>query len=184
MAFIDEKFKDEKPAITVETIADKLNDIGIVLNELWNDSKIENCCSLRVSAKGGVPGTNGKGVSNEFAKASAYGEFIERLQSGLFFYKYQSFENDESVWLHAFAPDKRYMTEEELLQNSQWMEPIAKRYGITKESIAKQCKMYACSDKILCIPFYSLFEDKYVYLPAMFVEHIYGSNGCCDGCDC
>ena len=24
-------------------------------------------------------------------------------------------------------------------------------------------------------------EDKYVYLPAAFIEHIYGSNGCCVG---
>ncbi len=31
------------------------------------------------------------------------------------------------------------------------------------------------------MPYYSLFEDKYVYLPAGFVEHIYASNGCCAG---
>jgi len=181
MAFIDEKFKDEKPEITVQNIIQKLNSIGITLSEKWNDSKIENCKSLRVSANGLEPGTNGKGVSENFARASAYGEFIERLQSGLFFYKYQSFENDESVFLHSFAPDKKYVTKQELLAEGEWMEPISKRYGITKEHIADQCQIYACSDKILCLPFYSLFEDKYVYLPAAFIEHIYGSNGCCVG---
>lgn len=181
MTFIDEKFKDEKPEITVDNIIKKLNSIGVTLTEKWNDSKIENCQSLRVTANGLEPGTNGKGVTEEFAKASAYGEFIERLQSGLFFYKYQSFENDESVFLHSFAPDKKYLTKQELLDNGEWMEPIAKRYGITKEHIADQCQIYACSDKILCLPFYSLFEDKYVYLPAAFIEHIYGSNGCCVG---
>ena len=43
--------------------------------------------------------------------------------------------------------------------------------------------MYACADdnRILTIPFYSLFEDKYVYLPAGFVEHMYSANGCCAG---
>ena len=181
MNYIDEKFKDEKPQVTVEKIIEKLNSIGITLSEKWNDSKIDNCCSLRVTADGKEPGTNGKGVTREFARASAYGEFIERLQSGLFFYKFQSFENDESVFLHSFAPDKKYMTKEELLENSKWMEPIAKRYGITKEHIADQCAIYACSDKILTIPFYSLFEDEYVYFPAAFIEHIYGSNGCCVG---
>lgn len=181
MQYIDEKFKDEKPEITVEKIIQKLNSIGITLSERWNDSRIENCQSLRVTAGEGEPGTNGKGVTKAFARASAYGEFIERLQTGLFFYKYQSFENDETVFLHSFAPDKRYMTKEELLQESEWMEPIAKRYDITKEHIADQCQIYACSDKILCIPFYNLFEDKYVYLPAAFIEHIYGSNGCCVG---
>lgn len=181
MAFIDEKFKDEKPEITVDKIVEKLESIGITLNERWNDSKIENCCSVRVTAEGGAPGTNGKGVTEAFARASAYGEFIERLQSGLFFYKYQSFENDESVYLHSYAPDKRYMTKAELLAEGEWMDYVAERFGITREDVANQCQIYACSDKILCIPFYSLFEDKYVYLPAMFVEHIYGSNGCCVG---
>ncbi len=181
MNYIDEKFKDEKPQVTVEKIIEKLNSIGITLSEKWNDSKIDNCCSLRVTADGKEPGTNGKGVTREFARASAYGEFIERLQSGLFFYKFQSFENDESVFLHSFAPDKKYMTKEELLENSKWMEPIAKRYAITKEHIADQCAIYACSDKILTIHFYSLFEDEYVYFPAAFIEHIYGSNGCCVG---
>lgn len=181
MKYIDEKFKDEKPEVTVDKIIEKLNSIGIDINEKWNDSKIENCCSLRISADGQIPGTNGKGITKEFARASAYGEFIERLQSGLFFYKYQSFENDDSVFLHSFAPDKRYMTKSEILEDSEWMEPITQRYGITKENIANQCQIYACSDKILCLPYYSLFEDKYVYLPAALIEHIYGANGCCVG---
>ena len=99
----------------------------------------------------------------------------------MFFYKYQSLENDDSVFLHSFAPDKRYMTKEEILADSEWMEPIAKRYNITKENIANQCQIYACSDKILMLPYYSLFEDKYVYLPAALIEHIYGANGCCVG---
>lgn len=181
MEFIDEKFKDEKPEKTVENIIEKLESIGIKLQERWNDSKIENCCSVRVTVDGNIPGTNGKGITKAFARASAYGEFMERLQSGLFFYKYQSFENDDSVYLHSFAPDKRYMSKEELLENSEWMEPIVKRYGITKENIAQQCQIYACSDKILTLPYYSLFEDKYVYLPAAFAEHIYSANGCCVG---
>ena len=181
MKYIDEKFKDEKPEITVKKIIEKLNSIGITVSECWNDSGLENCCSLCVSVDGGTPSTYGKGISKAFARASAYGEFIDRLQSGLFFYKYQSFENDESVFLHSYAPDKRYMTKAELLENSEWMEPIAKRYGITKENIANQCQIYACSDKILTLPFYSVFEDKYVYLPTAFVEHIYSANGCCVG---
>lgn len=181
MKYIDEKFKDENPQVTVEKIIDKLNNIGIVIEEKWNDSKIENCCSVHVCTNKKLPFTNGKGITKDFARASAYGEFMERLESGLFFYKYQSFENDESVFLHSFAPDKRYMTVSELLENSNWMEPIVEAYGITKENLANQCKIYACSDKILTLPYYSLFEDRYVYLPAAFVEHMYSANGCCVG---
>lgn len=181
MKFIDEKFKDEQPEITVKKIIEKLSLIGIDIDEEWYDSKIENCYSLRVTSKGKIPGTNGKGVSKAFARASAYGEFMERLESGLFFYKFQSFDNDESVLLHAYAPDKRYMTKAELLENSEWMESIVKKYGVTKEHIANLSSVYACGDRILTVPYYSLFEDKYVYLPVHLVEHIYSSNGCCVG---
>lgn len=181
MQYIDEKFKDENPEVTVNKIIEKLNSLGIKLNEKWNDSKIENCCSLRISIDGGIPGTNGKGVTKELARASAYGEFMERIQSGLNFYKLQSFENDESVYLHAFAPDKKYVTRDELLADSDWMEPICKEFAITKEKIADACVIFNCSDKIITLPYYSLFEDKYVYLPQFFVEHIFGANGCCVG---
>ena len=181
MKYIDEKFKDEQPEITVDKIIEKLCGIGICVEEEWFDSKVNNCFSLRVTANGRIPGTNGKGVSKAFARASAYGEFMERLVSGLFFYKYQSFDNDESVLLHSYAPDKRYMTKSELLENSRWMEPITKKYGVTKEHIADLCVIYACSDKVLTLPYYSLFEDRYEYLPVHLIEHIYSSNGCCVG---
>ncbi len=184
MNYIDEKFKDTSPVKTVETIQNLLKNIGLTISENWNDSGVENCCSLRVNAGEIIPGANGKGVSKEFARASAYGEFIERLQSGLFFYKYQSFECDPSVNLQCFAPDAKYFTKEELDETADWMDYILNAYdGLTRQSLLKQFEMYAHTDdgKILCIPFYSLFEDKYVYLPAGFIEHIYSANGCCVG---
>lgn len=181
MKYIDEKYKDEHPEKTVDRIIKKLNSIEIYLDEKYNDSGIENCHSLRVSVKGGVPGTNGKGVSKEFARASGYGEFMERLESGLFFYKYQSFENDEKVCLQSYAYDKKYVTVSELEENGDWMDPIVKKYGVTRKQIAQQCAIYAGSDNILVVPYYSIFEDKYVYLPTAFVEHIYSANGCCVG---
>lgn len=182
MKYIDEKFKDDTPQNTVDKIISILESVGIKLQEKWNDSEIENCCSLLLAADGGIPSANGKGITKELARASAYGEFMERLQSGLFFYKYQSLENDPSVNLQTFAPDKKYITADELLNDeSGWIDEIAKTYNISRADVVNQCKMYACSDRILVLPFYSLFEDKYVYLPASFVEHMYSANGCCVG---
>ena len=181
MNYIDEKFKDENPVVTVEKIISKLESMGIHINEKWNDSKIENCCSLRISIDGGIPGTNGKGVTKEFARASAYGEFMERIQSGLNFYKYQSFESDPAVYLHDWAPDKKYVSKEELLADSDWMTPICQEFGITKETIANACQIFNGEGDIITLPYYSLFEDRYVYLPQFFVEHIFGANGCCVG---
>lgn len=184
MQYIDEKFKDASPGATVERIIDILKSINIEVTEHWNDSGIENCHSLTLRAGDGFPTSNGKGITKEFARASAYGEFIERLQSGLFFYKFQSFENDPKVNLQCFAPDGKYFTKEELIENADWFDYLTESYkGVTREALAAQCAMYAHTDdgKILCLPFYSLFEDKYVYLPAGFIEHMYSANGCCVG---
>ncbi|MBR5569742.1 MAG: YcaO-like family protein [Oscillospiraceae bacterium] len=186
MQYIDEKFKEESPEKTVNKIITILSDLGIELEENWHDSGIENCWSLTCHIKGmQQPSSNGKGITKEFARASAYGEFMERLQSGLFFYKYQSIEADDALNLHTYAPDKKYMTVKELIENGEWMDYLIESYGngLTREKIAQQCKMYACTqeDKILTIPFYNLFEDKYVYMPAGFAEHMYSANGCCVG---
>jgi len=180
---IDEKFKDCSPEKTVENIINILDRIGVKLEETWYDSGIDNCYSLRVTVNGKFPGTNGKGVTPALARASAYGEFIERLQLGLFFYKYQSFENDPELFMNSYAPDAKCMTKDELVQNGERMDYIIDTYGgrLSREELAEQCEMYAGSDKIITVPFYSLFEDKYVQLPAAFVEHIYCSNGCCAG---
>lgn len=184
MQYIDEKFKDASPEATVEKIINILKSINIEVTENWHDSGIENCHSLTLHAGGNLPTSNGKGVTKAFARASAYGEFIERLQTSLFFYKFQSFENDPEVNLQCFAPDGKYFTKEELLENADWFDCLVKNYkGLTRESLAKQCEIYAHTNdgKILCLPFYSIFEDKYVYLPIGFVEYMYGSNGCCVG---
>lgn len=185
MKFIDEKFKESSPQKTVEKIRSLLNGIGIEVEELWNDSGIDNCWSLNLCAKGGFPSANGKGVSKEFARASAYGEFIERLQSSLFFYKYQSLECNEEINMQTYAPDSKYLTVEELQENADWMDCIIDAYGgnLSRKALGEQCAMYAHTDngQILCLPFYSLFEDKHVYMPIGFVEHMYSANGCCVG---
>ena len=181
---IDEKFKERHPSQTVAKIRNILEDLGIRIEETWNDSGLDHCHSLIIRANGRAPYANGKGITRELAQASAYGEFMERLQSGLFLYKYQSINRDPAINLHTYAPDARYMTLEELEENGEWMDPIIAAYGsgLTRKKLAQQCQMYACTDgKILTMPFYSLFEDKYVYLPAGFVEQLYSANGCCVG---
>ncbi len=186
MQYIDEKFKEVAPVETVKRIKQILSSIDVKVDETWFDSGLSNCFSLNLFANGGSPFSNGKGITKEFAQASAYGEFIERLQGGLFFYKNQSIIRDKSLDMHSYAPDVRYMTVEELIENGEWMDylmEVLDNPRVTRKTIAEQCKVYACSNdgKILTLPFYSLFEDKYVYLPMGFVDQIYGTNGCCVG---
>ena len=110
MQYIDEKFKDRNPKETVENIQGILDGLGLVCSEHWNDSGIENCHSVNLSLQGAF--TNGKGVTKDLARASAYAEMAERLQSGLFLCGYQSIIRDSRMNFHTFAPDARYMTKE------------------------------------------------------------------------
>lgn len=186
MQHIDEKFKDTSPEQTIERIKSLLAQIGIELEEKCNNSGIENCWSCHVQIKDGYPFfSNGKGVTRDLARASAYAEFIERLQCGLFLYKFQSMGRDAATDLHRFAPDGRFMTMAELEAEGEWMDYVIESYGngLTRKKLASICKSYAAADedKIWTVPFYSLFEDKYVYLPAGLVEHVYATNGCCAG---
>ena len=91
MLYIDEKFKENPPGETVDRLKRILGSIGIETVAHSFPSGIENCHSVRVSAKTGFPGQNGKGVTEEFALASGYAEFAERLQCGLFYTKFPSF---------------------------------------------------------------------------------------------
>lgn len=186
MQDVNIRFKDFPPEVTVARIKGILEDLGIRLTEYWNDSGIENCWSLRVNSDTLFPcGSNGKGVSKELARASAYGEFIERIQCGMLLYKYQSITRDPRLNLQSYSPDGKYMSVQELIQDGEWMDYIIKTHGggLTRAKIAEHCRIYGCADDgmVWTIPFYSLFDEKTVYLPAGFVEHIYSANGCCAG---
>lgn len=80
---IDAVYKDARPMDTVERIKGILDEYGIRTVVTWGESNVPNCYSLRVNIEGTRVGTNGKGVTKEFALASGYGEFMERLQQGL-----------------------------------------------------------------------------------------------------
>ena len=186
MAFIDEKFKERKPEETVALIQEILKQNGIEVTELWHDSGLAHCYSMSLTAHGGIPIANGKGITKALAQASAYGEFIERLQGGLFLSKFQSIDRDPVMNIHTFAPDVKYMTVQELIENGDWMDYIIEEYknpAITRQSIGRLCKIFdpTPGDKVLTLPFYSLFEKKYVYFPMAFYTQIYGTNGCCAG---
>ncbi len=183
MKYIDEKFKDAKPEETVNLIKGILTDLGITLSDRWNESGIDDCWARRVSDQCGEHGTNGKGVSKNFAMASAYAEFMERLSLGIFFRTKQYAPDDPSLNLNSFAPDARYMTEQELIDNGEWMDHIINEYGhgLSREKIAKLCTVFDGNKSVLTVPYYSLFEDKYVYIPTALESKLYTANGCCAG---
>lgn len=78
-------YKERLPEETVTILKKILSDLGIAVVEEWKHEPVIDTYSLRLTIEGTEIGTNGKGITREYARASAYAEFFERLQNGLLF---------------------------------------------------------------------------------------------------
>jgi|GEM_PF-476655 len=121
-----EKYKDDLPLNTIKRIRQILSDLGLLLVEQWINS-VEGIYSVRLEIVSTGVGQNGKGTSPAYALASAYGEFIERLQNRVL---YQEIDLDPAVLQEGgfyYAPDEKLLSIEELLQeNSQLTQVLLK----------------------------------------------------------
>ena len=179
---IDSKYKDDSPINTVNRIKIILNEYGIETIECWNDSGVPYCYSLRISVFGTNFGVNGKGVTEELALASGYGELMERLQLGKIF---KGDEQKDGLLLPSFISDD-YISPSELLSKnndlySMYAVESEKITGtkITPDEILKQYVDY--NGNIPVLSFYCVNSKKYEYIPTMLIHSVYSTNGCAAG---
>lgn len=137
-------------------------------------------------------GTNGKGVTKEFALASAYGEFMERIQNGMLFHhryyatekfikgwgsRYSEYINmlkEKNILLkYAFAPDEKFITECSEIRH------LTNKYikSYNNEEIINEIS----KNGITVVPFYNITEQKVEMLPITIIHNNIGSNGMCAG---
>lgn len=156
--------KDKLPLETINLIKKILKENKIKIRE----SKITNInnsvFSVRVELKN-IPGvgTNGKGITKEYALASAYAEFMERLQSG-------------------FLIKSDYLNKENhkcFFEN----EHPAKINEIEKYFLENKWKELALNDDKYCYvtSFYNVLNDTYENLPIKLINSLTHSNGLCAG---
>ena len=75
-------YKECTPEETIKTIQKILNDNDIEVEETINiQNETIDTHTIRLTLKGTNIGQNGKGVNETYCRASAYAEFIERLQN-------------------------------------------------------------------------------------------------------
>lgn len=178
---LDSVFKDDTPQNTVARIKDILKANNIETTEKWNDSGVPNCYSVRVTVSGTVFGSNGKGVTEEFALASGYGELMERLQLGVIFKEDQQKSGDSYL-----REEEQYKTVEELLsRNKKWYSHYAdKVYQMTGETYTEEelLKQYADEEgKIPVREYYCVTTDSWEYLPSEMLLAVYTANGTAAG---
>lgn len=198
------KYKDQLPQDTIYQIRDALKDLGILTVEQWIDS-VEGIHSLRVSIEGSGIGTNGKGTTQAYALASAYGEFMERLQNNILYNVMELSPDTLNYGGFYYSPDEEYMDIEKLLHSKEYnIHPLIPKRKSTDNSAVEllQHKFnqwypekaekanrdllehYAALFKtdelpggFITIPFYDVNQQKVCYVPTTMLRIHYGSNG-------
>ncbi len=195
IALSREKHKDTTPEETVEKLKQLLSELNIEMTEDWADENEIGTYSLRLSVKGTSIGSNGKGMTRNFAKASAYAEFMERLQNNKLAAN-STFSNvlyEKNGDFYLFK-DEKFLTPEEMTadKNSFTEFFFTTRSDAEKEKFSDETELlrryhkldyniHRKEDEFLCLPYYSVRDNKDVYIPYTIQNMFYGSNGMCAG---
>lgn len=190
-SLFDNHYKQCPPHQTVERIQGILKTLGIRTTEHFREDINLNSESLRLTIAGTDIGQNGKGVTREYARASAYAEFIERLQND---YMLQYVYSDETNNLRGFFNyiDEAFISAQEFVDaKGPFYDHVIGSLGIAYEDEGDICSRieklyqgdyYRYGKKgMLSYPYLSLFEDKTYYLPKDMVLRSQLSSGMCCG---
>lgn len=184
---IDKKFKDAAPADTLGKIYGILNELGITASEMWNESGLSNCYSVRVTINGTGIGSNGKGISKELAAASGYAELMERIQSGMHGIRGElDFSIGKGEPTYA---DSVFLSETELSEKCGfYLDALSKAASksenvpITSEKLAQICfQLEKGAETTEAVTFYDAVNGKKVLLPLRLNCLTSGSNGLAAG---
>lgn len=183
------RYKEVTPKETVEKLKGLLEKLGIEVEEKWSKESSVGTYSLRICIKGTDIGQNGKGMTKEFAMASGYAEFFERLQNGMFRFRMEK-PTKELPFIN--SPDEKKLSSEELMaRNNSFLENILKQNG--KENLNKNEKI-ECIKEILneksnlvekenyvSLPYYSVKNKDIEYIPDRLFSYLFDTNGMCAG---
>ena len=181
-------YKEGAPERTVASIRRILDRCGLQPRITFNANPFPQVYSVSLqmdSAEGGFR-SNGKGRTEALCVASAYAEFMERLQNGL----YLSLPRVIGDQLHRnlgfyYAPDERRLGRTEFLALPEAVRADLVRY----RGAAMDLFIDAYFDRLdtrgasgaVAVPFYSTVERKEVYLPLNMLLLCVGSNGMAAG---
>lgn len=179
-------YKERTPEETTVLIQRKLADLGIELEEENVPDSSADTCSLRVNIRGTGLGSNGKGINRAYARASAYAEFMERLQNDILtpFPRYPRHEKgfysfpDEQFFTAAqvAALDNSFMEYFFRVRNMQTAQPGEKAAYLRKNQ-KQDFFTQGVPDEYEVRPFYSVSRKRVEYLPYHIYMPYYNSNG-------
>lgn len=165
------KYKAATPEATVEKIRNILSEIQIPVKDLVNGDG-DMFCSYRLAISENDDysiGTNGKGMSPSYAKASAYAEMMERFQNRAVIYPNPANYSSKCV----FFPDeiKRTLKYEDA-------EKMIKHF--TPRVFPKE-ELDVDSFDCIFVPFFHTNTKATENIPYSLIRWVNGSNGMCAG---
>lgn len=198
-------YKVLSPSVTIDKIRLCLSQIGLFVKEethscndnLYTTRLMLSCNSNRLEKLN--IGTNGKGITYQYALASGYAEFMERLQNNLLFrgfknatlqninsmdnnsyYRKRLIDNDLVLDFLYDPREKELIVEEAISDNFEFYKNLFPFLNDKKEAVSF-FKNTLSFDYFICVPFYSHRIKKEVYLPIDVIGVACGSNGMASG---
>lgn len=185
-------YKEDTPIGTITKIRNLLGEIGIVNYEAFWRQPYEDIFSVRVQSfdENGGFGTNGKGVTREYALASGWAEYIERLQNGaltgISTLSRLLLNNIKEETGYYFFPDEKFLNKDEFKSlPKEYLDDVFSNRNtkITEEDIDTYFNRLNENGfpGVLSVPFYNYDNRDIVYLPFNIILMMTGSNGMAAG---
>ncbi|MCB5495432.1 YcaO-like family protein [[Ruminococcus] gnavus] len=175
----DYEYKDKSPEETIKFCQERLKKFGIKYDLYYGKGEIAKSISLNV--KGSTMRSEGKGITIEYALASAYGEFFERLLNCVFFRM-----NNSTLQNHTCSNNVyRYLNADNVKRElDKYFKNMYVGLQLEETDLLNQTVRYLLelykSTKCIC----GLFKDRNgieYLLPCGFIDIMYGTNGMCAG---
>lgn len=171
------KYKAREPEETVAIIRNILAECGITVSEDKRYYEEADVYSCRIWISGGDLeygdfGTNGKGMTESYSLASAYAEFMERLQNLILFGDYPEDAFNKGLTKYAVAPDEVMMNAGECIEEAG---------GVLKTLFRMEDVQTSDTGRISCVPYADMINGGQIFLPHKTLRTVIGSNGMCAG---
>ena len=181
-------YKERTPAETTAVVRDILERHGLQPALTFNANPFPQVYSVSLqldAARGGFR-SNGKGRTPEYCLASAYAEFIERLQNGLYIGLSRVLQSQlQREFGFYYSPDEHFLTREEFQAlPAAVIRDLVRYRGESFESfVSSYFERLAARQApgAVAVPFYSSATGKTVLLPFNLLVMCVGSNGMAAG---
>ena len=183
----ENKYKESSPLATTHRARTILDRLGMGTQEIRWFVEGRDYHSLRVELSGsghglamdGI-GTNGKGTDAAYAQASAYAEFMERLENGaLFPMPFSDADNAHGGFF--LFPDEIYVSAEEILEDGGRERFILPE--LSPSALAEYLEKAAaltprgCPGEFIAVPYLETESGKTRHFPICFLRNCFTTTG-------